>query len=126
MNEFYIDVQLNAGITRLQVDEVPPEQWDMPYIPQFIIDFHNGREFITLTLQLEKGTWYDRNMRTSGDDWHLRYFELGTDAWNSDYQSPLCREEIDRIGQAISRHMIVMLNAYMSLFVLTFPDPSVN
>ncbi len=126
MEEFYVDVQLNLGMARLQVDEVPPEQWDMPYIPQFIIEFYNGKGFITLTLQLEKGKWHDRNMRTSGEDWHLRYFELGADAWNPDYQSPLYQEEIDRIGEAISRHMIVMLNAYMSLFVLTFPDPSVN
>lgn len=126
MEEFYVDVQLNPGMARVQVDEVPPEQWDMPYIPQFIIEFHNGREFITLTLQLEKGRWFDRNTRTTGDDWHLRYFELGTNTCNPDYQSPLYQEEIDRIGEGISRHMVVMLNAYMSLFVPVFPHPSVN
>lgn len=126
MEEFYIDVQLNKGTARLQVDEVPPEEWDMPYTPQFIIEFHDGKGFITLTLQLEKGKWYDRSSRVSDGDWHLRYFELGPDAFNPDYQSPLYQEEIDEIGRAISRHMVVMLNAYMSLFVLTFPDPAVN
>ena len=126
MEEFYIDVQLSRGLARLQVDEVPPEQWDMPYTPQFIIEYHNGKDFITITLQLEQGKWYDRNARTFEGDWHLRYFELGTDVRNPNYASPLTQPEIDEIGQAISRHMVVMLNAYMTLFVDAFPNPKLN
>jgi hypothetical protein len=126
MEEFYIDVQLSLGTARLQVDEVPPEQWDMPFTPQFIIEFYNGRKFITLTLQLLHGKWYDRNSLLSDGDWHLQYFEADPNPCNSDYQSPLYQEEIDEIGQAISRHMIVMLSTYMGLFVPVFPKPEVN
>jgi len=127
MEEFYIDVELSRGMTRIQVDEIPPEQWDMPYTPQFIIEFHNGLAFITLTLQLEDGRWYDRNTRLSDDDFHLRYFELGPDeAWNPDYQSPLPESAVARIGQAISRHMVVHLTAYMGLFVPVFREPTLN
>lgn len=126
MEEFYIDVELSQGMTRIQVDEVPPEQWDMPYTPQFIIEFHNGLEFITLTLQLEDGHWYDRNTRLPDEDFHLRYSELGPEAWNPDYRSPLLETAILKIGEAISRHMVVHLTAYMGLFVPVFREPTLN
>jgi hypothetical protein len=126
MEPFYIDVELSQGTTRIQVDEVPPEQWDMPYIPQFIIDFHNGKGFITLTLQLECGKWYDRNARVSEDDFHLRYFEQGPDSWNPNYQSPLDGPDLREIGQAIGRHMVVHLMAYMGLFIPVFREPTFN
>jgi hypothetical protein len=126
MEVFYIDVELSRGMTRIQVDEVPPEQWTMPYTPQFIIEFHNGTGFITLTLQLENGRWYDRNTRLPEEDFHLRYFELGPEAWNPDYQSPLPTSAIVQIGQAISRHMVIHLTAYMGLFVPVFREPTLN
>ncbi|RYY52766.1 MAG: hypothetical protein EOO05_21640 [Chitinophagaceae bacterium] len=127
MQEFYIDVVLHRGATRVQVDEVPPESWAMPGTPQFIIEFHTPSGFLTLTLQLEGGNWYDRNTRLSEDDFHLRYFELGPDeTWNPDYESPLSTEEIKAIGAAISNHMIVSLTAYMGLFVPQFRNPTLN
>jgi len=126
MEEFYIDVELSQGMIRIQVDEVPPEQWDMPYTPAFIIEFHNGMEPIMLTLQLEQGRWYDRNSRLPDEDFHLRYFELGPGAWNPNYQSPLTESAIVKIGQAISRHMVVHLTAYMGLFVPVFREPTLN
>jgi hypothetical protein len=126
MEEFYIDVELSQGITRIQVDEVPPEQWDMPFTPQFIIEFHNSNGFITLTLQLEQGNWYDRNTRVSDDDTYLRYTEPDPDARNPDYQSPLSESAIRKIGQAIGRHMVVHLTAYMGLFIPVFREPTFN
>ena len=126
MEEFYIDVELSQGMTRIQVDEVPPEQWNMPYTPQFIIEYHNGQAFITLTLQLENGRWYDRNTRLPDNDLYLRYFELGPEAWNPDYQSPLSESAILKIGEAISRHMVIHLTAYMGLFVPVFREPTLN
>ncbi|WP_374951377.1 hypothetical protein [Mucilaginibacter sp.] len=126
MDEFYIDVTLSQGLTRIQVDEVSPEQWDMPYAPQFIIEFHNGKEFITLTMHLEDGKWYDRNKRISEDDKQLRYFELNADNYNPYYQSPLNEDAIQLIGQAIGRHMLVHLTAYMALFIPVFPNPDLN
>jgi hypothetical protein len=124
MEEFYIDVQLNRGLVRLQVDEVPPEEWDVPYAPQFIVEFHNGAAFITLTLRLEHGQWYDSNSRYNSEEQHPHY--LDADDWNPYYQGPLDHEEINEVGRAIARHMIVHLQAYMGLFIPAFPDPAVN
>lgn len=126
MEVFYIDVELNRGLTRLQVDEVPPEQWDMPHTPQFYVEYHNGKEFTMIILRLEKGNWYDRNTRLHGDEYHLNHFSLNEDTWSPEYQSPLDRYEIDNIGRAISRHMVVMLQAYIGLFVPVFPWPAIN
>lgn len=125
MEEFYIDVKLSRGMTRIQVDEVPPEQWDLPYAPQFIIEYYNGREFITMMLQLEQGEWYDRNARVQDDDIQ-RYFEPVPDPHNADYESPLSVQAIHDIGQAISRHMVVHLTAYMGLFIPVFREPTLN
>ncbi|GAA4092820.1 hypothetical protein [Mucilaginibacter panaciglaebae] len=125
MEEFYIDVKLNRGMVRLQVDEVPPEQWDLPFMPQFIVEYHNGHEFVTLTLRLEQGKWHDNNTRFN-DDTYLRYFDSRPDNWDPYYQSPLDLDEINSIGSAIARHMIVHLQAYMGLFVPTFPCPEIN
>jgi hypothetical protein len=127
MDEFYIDVELSRGLTRIQVDEVPPGEWGLPYIPRFVIEYYTGKGFLTLTLQLEDGTWYDRNTRLSADDFHLRFFELGPDgAFNPDYQSPLDPEELKAIGSAISNHMVVRLTAYMGLFIPQFRNPTLN
>jgi len=127
MEEFYIDVELSRGMIRIQVDEILPEHWDIPYIPQFIIEFHTGKAFLTLTIQLENGTWYDRNTRLSEDDFHLRYLELGPDeAWNPEYQSPLSAADLKIIGMAISNHMVIHLTTYMSLFVPQFRNPILN
>ena len=127
MDEFYIDVELSRGLTRIQVDEVPHEQWNVPYIPCFIIEYHTGSGFLTLTVQLENGTWYDRNSRLSEGDFHLRFFELGPDeAFNPAYQSPLSAEELKAIGSAISNHMVVCLTAYIGLFIPQFRNPTLN
>ena len=126
MEEFYIDVKLNRGMVRLQVDEVPAEQWDLPFVPQFIVEYHNGREFVTLTLRLEQGKWFDNNISTEDDTYYMRYFDGRPDSWDPHYQSPLEQEEINNIGSAIARHMIVHLQAYMGLFVPTFPCPEIN
>ncbi|OOQ61915.1 hypothetical protein [Mucilaginibacter pedocola] len=123
MEEFYIDVELSRGLTRIQVDEVPPEQWDMPYTPQFIIEFRDGNEFITLTLQLEDGHWYDRSARLPDDDYPRPPDAEPTDPY---YQSPLTAQAIQAVGEAISRHMIVHLTAYMGLFVPVFRTPTLN
>lgn len=126
MNEFYVDVVINRVMTRVQVDEIPEELLDIPTIPQFNIDFYNGKGFTTLTLQLEWGQWYDRNSRLPGDEPHLRYFEPEAELWNPDYQSPLSSEDIQEIGRAIARHMVVKLTSRVGLFVPVFPDPSCN
>ena len=112
-------------MVRLQVDEVPPEQWDLPFVPQFIVEYHNGHEFVTLTLRLEQGKWFDNNTRFN-DDAYLRYFDSRPDNWDPYYQSPLDQDEINNIGGAIARHMIVHLQAYMGLFVPAFPCPEAN
>jgi hypothetical protein len=122
METFYINVELSRGMTRIQVDEVPPEQWPMPYSPQFVIEYHNGQQFITLTLQLEQGQWYDLDTRVSEEDPHLLYFQ----ACNPNYQSPLSEIAIREIGGAIGRHMVVHLCTYMGLFVPVFREPSLN
>lgn len=124
MQEFYIDVELSQGTTRIQVDEMPPEQWDMPYAPQFIVEYHNGREFITLTLLLEQGKWFDRNSRITEDDFQGHY--AGPGSWNMGYQSPLSDTAAQEIGEAIGRHMIVHLTAYMALFIPVFRAPDLN
>jgi len=126
MEEFYIDVELKRGLTRIQVEGITPEQWDIPYTPQFIIDYRTNEGFITFTIRLEDGKWYDRNTRILEDDFYLRYFELGDDAWNPDYQSPLSDSELQVIGNAISRHMVIQLTAYMGLFIPSFRTPTLN
>nr|WP_067060803.1 hypothetical protein [Mucilaginibacter sp. L294] len=127
MEEFYIDVELSRGLTRIQVDEVPHGNWTMPGVPQFVVELYTGCGFLTLTLQLEDGTWYDRNSRLSEGDFYLRFFEQGPDeAFNPDYQSPLSPEELKAIGSAISNHMVVCLTAYMGLFILQFRNPTLN
>lgn len=126
MEEFYIDVKLSQGITRIQVDEVPPEQWDMPFSPQFIIEFYSAKECVTLTIQLEDGRWYDRNNRPSGDNLQLQYGQEAEKDWNLNYQSPLSSVTIQEIGEAIARHMIVHLTAYMALFIPVFRSPALN
>jgi hypothetical protein len=102
MQEFYLDVELNRGLTRIQVDEVPPEACAMPGSPQFIIEYHTAAGFLTLTLQLESGTW-------SVDELYL-----------------LSPDEVKAIGSAISNHMIVSLTAYMGLFIPQFRNPTLN
>jgi hypothetical protein len=126
MEEFYIDIQLSQGSTRIQVDEIPSEQWDIPFIPQFIIEYYTGSEFITLTIQLEHGLWYDRNTRITEDNYYQRFFELGPDAWNPDYHSPLCTDALQEIGAAISRHMVIYLTTYLGLLTPCFPKPALN
>lgn len=126
MEEFYIDIQLNQGITRIQVDEVPSEQWDVQIIPQFIIEYYSENKFTTLTIQLENGKWHDRNTRITEDEYYKRYFELGQDACNPEYQSPLSPEALQAIGAAISRHMVVYLTTYLGLMVPAFRNPALN
>jgi hypothetical protein len=127
MEEFYIDVEISRGLTRIQVDEVPPEQWHLSYVPEFVIEYHTGKEFLTLTIQLEHNIWYDRNTRLSDGDFNLRYFELGPDeAWNPDYQSPLNTFDLKVIGGAISNYMVIHLTTYMGLFIPQFVDPAKN
>ena len=127
MDEFYIDVELSRGLTRIQVDKVSPEESVMPYIPRFVIEYHNGRGLLTLNLQLENGIWYNRNGRLSKGDFYLRFFELGPDeAFNPDYQSPLSPEELRAIGSAISNCMVVRLTAYIGLFIPQFRNPTLN
>jgi hypothetical protein len=124
MEEFYIDVELSQGLTRIQVDEVPSEQWDMAFAPQFIIEYHNGKEFITMTLQLEQGQWYDRDARAAEGN-HPQYIDLSREAVHN-YYSPLSEIAIRAIGQAIGRHMVVYLTAYMGLFISVFRKPTLN
>jgi len=127
MEEFYIDVQLGIGMTQIQVNEVPPEQWRLPDTPQFLIEFFSDKGLTTLTLQLEQGTWYDRKTRYTEEEYYLRYFELKPkEAWDPDYRSPVTAKELETIGLAIARHMIVYLNKYAGLFVPVFPDPIKN
>lgn len=126
MEEFFIDVQLAKGATRLQVEEITPEEQAILGILLFTIDFYNGRGFTTLTLQLEDGKWHDRNTRLNENDYDLSYFDNDATSDNRYYQSPLSQDEVNRIGEAIANYMIVKLVARMSLFVPVFPDPKVN
>ncbi|TWR25218.1 hypothetical protein FPZ43_17255 [Mucilaginibacter pallidiroseus] len=118
MDEFYIDVKMGRRITRIQVDEVSPEQWDRPFSPQFIIEFHDGSGFVTVTLQLEDGKWYDRDSRLRENEDVLNL--------DSAYSNPLSTLAIQEIGTAIGRHMVVHLTAYMGLFVPVFRTPTLN
>ncbi|GAA4327625.1 hypothetical protein GCM10023149_31140 [Mucilaginibacter gynuensis] len=127
MQEFYIDVVMYRGLTRIQVDEVPPEGWTSQGKPQFIIEFYADSGFLTLTLQLENGIWYDRNTRLSAEDYHLRFFEPGPDeAFVPNYKSPLSTEDIRIIGNGISNYMVVALTSYMGLFIPQFRTPTLN
>ena len=116
MGEFYIDIELTRGTTLIQVQEITAEQWDLLCTPQFVIEYYANKSFITFTIRLEEGIWVDRNTRISENEYHLRYFELGEDAWNPDYLSPFSHSELQELGYAIARHMVVQLSAYMSLF----------
>ncbi len=124
MQEFYIDVEFSRGLTRIQVDEVPPEQWDAPALPQFIVEFHDGHEFVMVTLQLDQGQWYDRKTRLPGDD--IQSQAEDADAPDLYYHSPLTSAAIQHIGEAIARHMVVHLTAYLGLFVPVFSSPALN
>lgn len=127
MDKFYIDVEISRGATRIQVDEVLPEHWDMPCIPQFVIEFYSGRAFLNLTVQLVNGSWYDRNTLLSEEDFRLSRFEPWPEqAWNADYQSPLNAADLKAIGMAISNYMIIRLTAYMGLFVPQYRNPTLN
>lgn len=125
--EFYIEVELERGLTRVQVEAIAFSGWDMPGCPQFIIEYFTGHDFFTLTVQLENGTWYDRNTRLSEDEFFLRYFELGPEkAWDPAYESPLSVAELKLIGNGISNYMVVMLSDYMGLFVPQYRTPTLN
>lgn len=124
--EFFIDVELAQGLTRLQVEEVTPEAQAVLQILLFTIDFYNGQGFTTLTLQLENGKWYDRDSRFTDGEYYLLYADGNLNAWDPHYQSPLSYGDITRIGAAIANYMIVRLVAQMSLFVPVFPDPKFN
>ncbi|MFC0513533.1 hypothetical protein ACFFGT_04950 [Mucilaginibacter angelicae] len=114
-------------MTRIQVETVEPGGWDMPGCPQFVIEYFNGEHFLRLTLQLEGGTWYDRNTRLPEDDFFLRYLELGPEqAWDPHYESPLSPAELKLIGHRISAYMIVALQDYMGLFIPQYPAPALN
>ena len=41
-------------------------------------------------------------------------------------QYPMTPDTVAKIGQAISRHMVVHLTAYMGLFVPVFREPTLN
>lgn len=105
MEEFYVDVELSRGMTRIQVDEVLPEHWDLPAIPQFIIEYYSDHEFVTLTIQLEDGAWTDRD---------------------HPFSSVLSPSELLLVGRAISNYMVVRLTAYMGLFIPSFRNPTLN
>jgi len=122
MEEFYIDVEPERGITQTQVDEMPPEQWGMDYTPQFIIELHNGAAFITLTLQLQQGRWYDRNTKRPDEEFHLYYLGLEPDAQTPNYQSYLIESTVIQIDRAISNYMV----AYMNLSVPVFCKSTLN
>lgn len=127
MTEFYIEVELEHGLTRIQVDAIAFNGWDMPACPQFIIEYFTGHDFLVRTIQLEHGTWYDRNTRLSENEFFLRYFELGPEkAWNPEYESPLSAAELKLIGNSISNYMVGMLSAYMGLFVPQYRTPTLN
>ncbi|NCD71230.1 hypothetical protein [Mucilaginibacter agri] len=121
--EFFIDVELMQGLTRLQVEEVTAEAQAVLQILLFTIDFYNGKGFTTLTLQLVNGKWYDRDSRFTDGEYYMLY---GDGNLNLNYESPLSQDDINRIGAAIANYMIVKLVAQMSLFVPVFPDPKFN
>jgi len=125
--EFYIDVELERGLTRVQVEAVSSGSWDIPGCPQFVIEYFTGQHFLTLTLQLEGGTWYDRNTRLPEDQFFLRYFELGPDkAWDPGYQSPLSPAALKSIGNKISDYLVVAVHDYLCLFIPQYRTPTLN
>ncbi|CAM3756920.1 hypothetical protein MUGA111182_07690 [Mucilaginibacter galii] len=128
METFYIDAELSRGLTRIQVDEIQPEHWDMPATPQFMIEFYmHGSGFMTLTIQLESGIWYDRLTRLSEDDLQLLYYELDPNhAWDPNYQCPLSKAELKNIGMVISNYMVTYLTIYMGAFIPQFRTPTLN
>jgi hypothetical protein len=126
MEEFFIDVRLERGITRIQVEEITPEEHAILNILLFTIDFYSGKGFTTLTLQLQDGKWFDRNMLFGEDDSQQHNLVLNFDSRNLNYQPALSQEDINRIGKSIADFMVIKLIARMSLFVPVFPKPSLN
>lgn len=127
MQEFYIIVELRQGPTWVQVDEVPPESWSMCGVPAFVIEFDTTDGNEVLTIQLERGIWYDQNRRQTEENSYLRYLEEGPDeCWNLNYQSPLNSDELKAIGNAISNYMMVALSSYISLFFQQYRNPALN
>ena len=127
METFYIEVALGRGLTRIQVDEVLPEDWDVPGAPQFVIEYFSSPRFLTLTIRLANGCWHDRNTRLTEDEYFLRYDELGPgQAWNPDYHCPLSPRELQAIGMAISNHMVIYLSAYLGLLMPQYRTPTLN
>ncbi|MGN6177548.1 MAG: hypothetical protein ACTHNW_00090 [Mucilaginibacter sp.] len=127
MREFYIHVELRQGPTWVQVDEVPPESWSKPGVPAFIIEYDSTNGNVLLTVQLEQGIWYDQNTHSSEENVYFQ--ELEEDSYEHrypDYQSPLYSDELRAIGDAISRHMVVALSAYLGLFYNQFRRPALN
>ncbi|QQL51249.1 hypothetical protein [Mucilaginibacter ginkgonis] len=121
VDDFFVDVQLAQGLTRIQVEEATPYEQAVLNILLFTIDFYNGKSFTTLTLQLENGNWHLHDNRFTDDTDQLHFHEF----WE-DYNCPLTRHEISTIGAAISNYMVVQLVSRMSLFVASLPNPAVN
>ncbi|MCZ4223447.1 hypothetical protein [Pedobacter rhodius] len=125
MLEFYIDVKLSRGLSRIQVDEVLPEQWGMPYIPQFADRYPTPGNFL-VSKQFENGIWYARNSRISNDDLHISYFAPDLDALRPDYQSLLACIKLKSTGIAISNPDGHLPECLYAAFVPQFRKPSLN
>jgi len=124
INDFYVDVEMSTRITRIQVEEIPEEQWYTRGCPQFRIDYYHEKGFNTLVLELEQGRWYDCGTRYSADDYQSSCSE--PQGWDPEYKSPLSNQDTRKIGQAIANHMVVKLTARVGLYIPVFPNPGSN
>src|ERR1700744_5308637 len=105
MKEFYIHTELSQGPIWIQVDEVPPESWLLSGVPAFIIEYDAVDGNVLLTIQLEKGIWYDQRLRSLEERGYLYYQENGSDEEGDlNYVSPLTADELQAVGRAISRY----------------------
>ena len=126
MEEFYVDIRLPEGVIRVQVDEVPAQQWDIPFTPEFIIEYFNGKDLITLTLVLEQGRWFERGNWLRNNQPQLLGLNAEPDELHFSFIALPSESLIQEIGNAIARHMVVHLTTYMGLFMPAFRNPIVN
>lgn len=109
MNDFFITAKLRQGITKIEVQHITPPEQFMLGILLFTVDFYNGRNFTTCTLKLLNGNWFDHEVTSVHG-----------------FESQLYETEINNIGEAIARYMLVTDAGTLHLLIPFFPDPKMN
>lgn len=109
MKAISIQVELEQGMTLVDVLAKQPSEWRRQGVPEFFVAFRTPQGITSMILQRERGTWYDQVPQVAKTVTYLDYLAEGWDDWwNPDYKSPLTSAEIQLVGQLINAHILEM------------------